>query len=243
MRRTRTQLVLFLLFGWPSCVYACQQLFAPVQSRNVSFRKLLVSHPCPGAHMPRIKPLASVALFCILCAMLLSPGRAQQVVPPPAQPAESKAKAELVSQLVATAEEARKQAQALYRAGLGTAQEMQTWTMRLADARLMAAKDKKSRVEILTARVTAAEELEKDASGRLTAALAREIDVTDARFVRIQRKSIWPTRRQNDRHFDRTHFSANAFSSPVICRVGSSHRSGSDWRNSRIVGYHGESGR
>jgi len=58
--------------------------------------------------------------------------------------------------------------------------------MRLADARLMAAKDKKSRIEIQTARVTAAEELEKDATGRLTAGLARHIDVSDARFARIQ---------------------------------------------------------
>jgi hypothetical protein len=136
--------------------------------------------------MPRIKQLASVALFFLLCVMFISRGRAQQAVPPQAQPAESKAKAELVSQLIATAEEARRQAQALYGAGQGTAQEVHIWTMRLADARLMGAKDKKSRIEIQTARVTAAEELEKDASGRRFAGLARDIDVIDARFARIQ---------------------------------------------------------
>jgi len=136
--------------------------------------------------MPRIRQLASVALMAALCAMLISRGSAQQVAPPAAQPAESKAKAELVSQLIATAEEARKQAQELYRAGQGTVQEVHVWTMRLADARLLAAKDKKSRIEILTARVTAAEEMEKDATGRLTMGLVRHIDAIDARFARIQ---------------------------------------------------------
>ncbi|HEX4794457.1 MAG TPA: hypothetical protein VH370_11725 [Humisphaera sp.] len=136
--------------------------------------------------MRQIKQLALITLFCVLCVMLISRGRAQQVVPPPAQPVESKVKAELVSQLIATAEAAQRQAQELYKAGLGTVQEVQTWTMRLADARLMAAKDKKSRIEILTARVTAAQEMEKDADGRLTAGLVRHIDAIDARFARIQ---------------------------------------------------------
>ena len=136
--------------------------------------------------MPRIKQMALVALFCVLCVMLISRGRAQQAAPPQPQPAESKATAAWISQLVATAEDGRKQALAQYRAGLGTSEDVHTWTMRLIDARLMAAKDKKSRVEVLTVRVAMAEQFERDATGRQNAGLTRPLDLVDAHYGRIQ---------------------------------------------------------
>ena len=97
-----------------------------------------------------------------------------------------KTPAELRQQLVATAEEGRKMAEEIYRAGQGSSDQMLEWTQRWVEARLAAATDHQGRLDALKDGVKVAQDREKDVQMRQRAGMATPTDLIAAKYMRIQ---------------------------------------------------------
>ena len=143
--------------------------------------------------MPRKRTISLAALLICCIGMIGS-----QQAPPAAQAggeAGQKTAAELLPQLIAAAEEGRGMAKQAYFAGQGSQDDVNAWTKRWIAARLLAATNKQSRIEILTVGVKAAQEWEDNVKGQHAAGIARPADVVAARYIRIEAEIALATER------------------------------------------------
>lgn len=129
------------------------------------------------------KRTAVVASVAICCIALIAGGQAQ---PPATTAAAQKTPEELLKQMIATAEDGRRMAEEAYRMGLNNADDLFVWNTRLTEARLAAATDKKSRVEVLQDSLKVAQEREHAVQARQRAGLALPTDLVTARYMRLQ---------------------------------------------------------
>jgi outer membrane protein TolC len=97
-----------------------------------------------------------------------------------------KSPVELRQQLIATAEEGRRMAEQMYRAGQGTTDQMLAWTQRWVEARLAAATNHQERLEALKDGLKLAQDREKDVQMRQQAGLVTPTDLVAAKYMRIQ---------------------------------------------------------
>ena len=128
-----------------------------------------------------------VGVFALLVGcMALAGGTPQNPGEAGAAAGGQKTAAELRQQLVATAEEGRKMAEEIYRAGQGSSDQMLAWTQRWVEARLAAATDHQGRLDALKDGVKVAQDREKDVQMRQRAGMATPTDLIAAKYMRIQ---------------------------------------------------------
>ena len=144
--------------------------------------------------MPR-KRTISLAALLICCIGMIGGGQAPPAAAQAGGDAGQKTAAELQQQLIAAAEEGRGMAKQAYFAGQGSLDDVNAWTKRWIAARLLAATNKQSRIEILSEGVKAAQEWEDNVKGQNAAGVARPSDIVAARYIRIEAELALATER------------------------------------------------
>ena len=149
----------------------------------------------PG--LVRCTLVASLALVTLSFAQPASPGAPPEgatgpTTRPASQPA-TRPVAELEAERIATAEEAYRLAAAQYRAGLVSSLAVSTWSQRRARAVLDSGLPLERKVTLLNEYVDQARAAESLAQVQSRAGMSSGLDVSDARYARIEAE-IWLAR-------------------------------------------------